>query len=107
MKAIFSAAILGIAATFVFSFAVLPYGNQAYACGWGKTDAKSVASTLSKEQAVEIVSQHINQLNPDLRVGSVNDSGTLYEAEIVSANQSGTLQIIGVYKDSGQLVVLN
>ena len=106
MKAIFSAAILGIAATFVFSFAVLPYGNQAYACGWGKTE-KSVASMLSKEQAIKIVSRHINQLNPDLRVGSVNDAGTLYEAEIVSANQGGTLQIIGVYKNSGQLVVLN
>lgn len=62
---------------------------------------------VSREQAVEIVTRHISRLNSDLKVGKVNDAGPLYEAEIVSGQGEEILQVIGVYKQSGQLVVIN
>jgi hypothetical protein len=37
----------------------------------------------------------------------VNDVGPLYEAEILSSANEDVLQVIGVNKETGQLIVIN
>ena len=105
--------IVGAAVVFV------PYGQESIACGFRGAGGEGYApqqrnsgqffrnSAITKEKAVEIVSRHIKRLNPDLRVGNVNDAGPVYEAEILSENDNEILQVIGVYKQNGQLVVIN
>lgn len=60
----------------------------------------------SKEQAFDIVSNHIRKLKPDLRVGQINDAGNFYEAEILSTDNE-VVQLIGVDKQSGRLMLIN
>lgn len=105
--------IIGAALIFV------PYGQESQACGFrgaggeGYTPQQRSSgsnfqnSGMSKDKAVEIVARHIKRLNPDLRIGNVNDAGPVYEAEILSKDDDEILQIIGVYKRNGQLVVIN
>ena len=64
-------------------------------------------SSITKQQAVEIVTRHLKRVNPEMRIGNINDTGSIYEAEIISPNDDEILQIIGVHKQSGQLVVVN
>lgn len=97
----------------------IPFNQDALACGWNNSGGQAFGprggnynnfsqnQAISKEQAISIVTQHVKKLNPDLRVGTVNDAGPLYEAEVLSANEEEVLQIIGVYKMSGQVVVIN
>lgn len=94
-------------------------GNDALACGWNggsggesfqsqqKNSNLNQPSAISKEQAVELVSNYVEKLNAKLIVGNLNDVGPLYEAEILSADEKEVLQVIGVYKQSGKLVVIN
>ncbi len=101
------------------SAVLLPLGNETLACGWGGSGGESYTpqqnnsgsynqnSALTKEQAAEIVGNYVKRLNPELTVGNVNDVGPLYEAEILSASEEEVLQVIGVYKQSGKLVVIN
>ncbi|MBU3916893.1 hypothetical protein KKA14_15280 [bacterium] len=56
---------------------------------------------------MELVSNYVEKLNAKLIVGNLNDVGPLYEAEILSADEKEVLQVIGVYKQSGKLVVIN
>jgi ribosomal protein S20 len=97
---------------------LIPIGNESFACGYNNaggqayapqqrgTDSAYQKSIISQDKAVEIVSRHIKQLNPDLQIGNVNDAGPLYEAEILSSKKE-ILQVIGVYKHSGQMVIIN
>ena len=93
--------------------------GRAGACNWGEGGgqgfvpqrrdddrAYASASALTKEQARSIIEQHVTRLNNTLKVGPVRDAGELYEAEIFSkANE--IVQIIGVDKRSGRLVLVN
>lgn len=111
---------LATASLFVLSGLMVftPVAQDAFACGWrnsggqafgpGQNNYKSFnqSAAISKEQALVIVTQHVQKLNPDLKIGNVNDAGPLYEAEILSADEE-VLQVLGVYKQSGQVVVVN
>ena len=63
-------------------------------------------AALSQEQARQIVTTHVRKLNPDLNVGSINDTGGFYEAEVLS-KENEVIQLIGVDKFSGRIMLLN
>ena len=73
---------------------------------WGSGSIKKQGN-ITKQQAEEIVTRHIASLNPDLKIGNINDTGRFFEAEIISPDDKEILQIIGVNKRSGDLKVLN
>ncbi len=98
--------------------ALIPFGAESFACGYKNAGGEAYApqqkgsnyfnkSAISQDKAVEIVTQHIQRLNPDLKIGSINDAGPMYEAEILSGVDEEILQVIGVYKQSGQMVIIN
>lgn len=106
-------AIIGFSPTFFVG------SNHASACGWGNSGGENYVPqrrgptgplaqryTLTKEQAFEIVSQHVKRLNPDLEVGRINDAGSFFEAEILSRDNE-VVQLVGVDKTSGRLILIN
>lgn len=120
MKARIKKALAAVGAFAILGGAValIPFGQESFACGYNKAGGEGYMpqqrgsgsayqkSVITQEKAVEIVSRHIKQLNPDLKIGNVNDAGPLYEAEILSG-QKEILQVISVYKHSGQMVIIN
>ncbi len=90
------------------------------ACGWtgqsGGADfvpqrqtggtGLAAKSALTREQAREIVTNHIHKLNPSLKVGKINDSGGFYEADVLSRDDE-VIQVLGVDKYSGRLMTIN
>ena len=70
----------------------------------GKLLAKK--SAVSEIQAREIVTSYVKRLNPDLEIGQIQDNGGFYEVEIVDAGQE-VVQLLGVDKRSGRLILLN
>ena len=97
-------------------FITLP--QTANACGYGASGGNDYTpqrrnstgylankTALTPEQAREIVSRHISRLNPNLEVGSVNDAGGFFEAEILSKDKE-VVQLLGVDKFSGRLMLL-
>ncbi len=99
--------------------AITPLVQESFACGWknsggqgfyqnnGKSSDIIQNSSITKDQAIEIVTQYVKRLNPDLRIGNINDTGPFYEAEILSTMDEEILQVIGVNKQSGQVLILN
>ena len=53
-----------------------------------------------------MVSNHVKRLNPDLKIGRLQDAGSYYEAEVLGAN-GDIVQRLGVDKESGQMILLN
>ena len=110
----------------VLSLAVIAVGitpfvmpKNAGACGAGAKGGESYVPqrrysggelarrpSLTQEQASEIVSRHVKRLNPDLKVGQVNDAGSFFEAEIIS-KENEVIQLMGVDKESGRLMLIN
>ena len=93
--------------------------QPAQACGYGdgggqgyvpqrRDDGNAYAArpALTMEQARQIVEQHVTKLNPSLKVGPLNDAGDLYEAEVFSPDDE-VVQVIGVDKRSGRLMLIN
>jgi hypothetical protein len=93
--------------------------DMAAACGWGQSGGGDYVpqrrdsagflakkSDVSETQAREIVSSYVKRLNPDLEIGKVKDNGGYYEVEIVDAGQE-VVQLLGVDKGSGRLILLN
>lgn len=91
----------------------------ANACGWGqgggqgyvpqRRDSKGFLAqkqALTEEQARDIVTKYVKRLNPNLEVGNVKDNGSFYEAEII-AEDNEVIQLVGIDKQSGRLIVLN
>ena len=60
------------------------------------TDADGTRQRLSPMQTI----------NPDLEIGKVNDNGGFFEVEIVDEGQE-IVQLLGVDKRSGRLILLN
>lgn len=104
-------------------FAIDLPGNMgprpAGACGYGEGggqgyvpqrrdegNAYAARPALTEEQARKIIEQHVTSLNPALKVGPMNDAGELYEAEIFS-EKNEVVQVLGVDKRSGRLVLIN
>jgi hypothetical protein len=61
---------------------------------------------LTQEQVRQIVTTHIQKLNPGLNVGKINDAGSFYEAEILS-RENEAVQLLGVDKFSGRIMPIN
>jgi hypothetical protein len=92
----------------------------AQACGWGQGGGQAYVpqrrdqndgflaqkQALTPEQARDIASNYVKRLNPKLTVGNINDNGGFYEAEIIGEDNQ-VVQLLGVDKQSGQLVLLN
>ena len=91
----------------------------AQACGWGQAgggdyvpqrrDSNGLFANkgdVSESQAREIVTNYVKRLNPDLAIGAVKDNGGFYEVEVVNQNRD-VVQLLGVDKRSGRLILLN
>ena len=63
-------------------------------------------SAISEDQARDIVTSYVKRLNPDLEIGKIKDNGGFYEVEIVDEGQE-IVQLLGVDKRSGRLILLN
>ncbi len=120
MKAIIKKAVatVGVFSSLGGAVGLIPFSQDSFACGYNNAGGEGYMpqkrgsgsayqkSSITQEKAVENVSRHIKQFNPELEIGNVNDAGPLYEAEVLSGNQE-ILQVIGVYKHSGQMVIIN
>ena len=93
--------------------------DTATACGYGQSGGGGYVpqrrdsgellarkSAVSENQAREIVTSYVKRLNPDLEIGKVKDNGGFYEVEIIDQGQE-VVQLLGVDKRSGRLILLN
>ena len=87
----------------------------ANACGWGqgyvpqRRDSNGYLAqkqALTEEQARDIVTRYVKRLNSKLEVGNLKDNGSFYEAEII-AEDNEVIQLVGIDKQTGRLIVLN
>jgi hypothetical protein len=91
----------------------------AVACNWGQSGGGDYVpqrrdsgrllakkSDVSEDQARDIVTNYVKRLNPNLEIGTVKDNGGFYEIEIVNEGQE-IVQLLGVDKRSGRLILLN
>ena len=91
----------------------------AAACGWGQSGGGGYVpqrrdsgrflartSPVTEEQARNIVSGYVKRLNPALEIGKVTDNGGFYEVEVVDEGNE-IVQLLGVDKRSGRLILLN
>jgi hypothetical protein len=63
-------------------------------------------SFLTIEQAADLASNHVKRLNPNLKVGQINDAGSFYEIQILN-DANDVVQHLGVDKQSGRLILIN
>jgi len=102
-----------------FSYFIIGGFDRANACGVGAQGGESYVpqrrgptgnlarrAAITREQAFEMVSRHVKRLNPNLRIGQFNDAGRYFEAEIISED-SEVVQLIGVDKETGRLLLIN
>jgi hypothetical protein len=91
----------------------------ATACGYGQSGGGDYVpqrrdsgellankSAVSEDQARDIVTNYVKKLNPNLEIGNVKDNGGFYEVEIVDEGKD-IVQLLGVDKRSGRLILLN
>ncbi|MEJ2657400.1 MAG: hypothetical protein P8012_09415 [Desulfobacterales bacterium] len=94
--------------------------DLANACGWNAGSAGggdyvpqqrnatgpiAQKSFLTKEQAGDLANDHVKRLNPNLRVGRINDAGSFYEMEILN-DANDVVQHLGVDKQTGRLILI-
>lgn len=119
MKKLSKTLVMGIAILSIAAMTQFVWTDMAAACGWGQSGGGDYVpqrrdssgflarkSTVSEEQARDIVSGYVKKLNPNLEIGKVTDNGGFYEVEIVDAGNE-IVQLLGVDKLSGRLIVLN
>ncbi|WP_299976744.1 hypothetical protein [Desulfobacula sp.] len=91
------------------------YGNsggsdfvpQRQSPSWGnQAPGNQAPAAIGQEQAKDIVKSHVSRLNPDLAVGNINDAGGFFEVEVINKFDE-VLQLVGVDKFSGRLMLLN
>ena len=108
--------ILFLTVTVILGIASIDFAE---ACGWGQGGGTGYVpqrrdqngflaqkQPVTEEQARDIVSNYIKRLNPKLNIGNITDNGGFYEAEIIGED-SQIVQLVGVDKQSGRLVLLN
>ena len=91
----------------------------AVACGYGQSGGGgyvpqrrdsngllSQKSAVTQDQARNIVTGYVKRLNPDLEIGVIKDNGGFYEVQVLGAGNK-ILQLLGVDKRSGRLILLN
>jgi len=105
-----------LAIALLISFVGIDIAN---ACGWGQGGGQGYVpqrrdqngylaqkQALTQEQARDIVTNYVKRLNPKLEVGKITDNGGFYEAEVIGEGNE-VIQLVGVDKQSGRLIVLN
>lgn len=108
--------ILFLTVTGMISIAAVDFAE---ACGWGQGGGEGYVpqrrdqngflarkQAVTQEEARDIVSNYIKRLNPKLEIGNITDNGGFYEAEIIG-DDNQVIQLVGVDKQSGRLVLLN
>ena len=119
MKKLSKTLVMGIAILSIAAMTQFVWTDMAAACGWGQSGGGDYVpqrrdssgflarkSAVSEEQAQDIVSGYVKKLNPNLEIGKVTDNGGFYEVEIVDSGNE-IVQLLGVDKLSGRLIVLN
>ena len=113
-------AVVGILSLGVMGFVSVPFMGLTHsnACNTGKAGGgdfvpqqrSSVGSyfnrpALTKEQAYDVLANHVKKINPDLEIGVIKDGGGFYIAEILSEEKE-VVERLAVDKQSGQLRVI-
>jgi len=121
MKKLSKALVMGIAILSITAITQFVWTDIAAACGYNsgqsggsgyvpqRRDSEGFLarkSAVSQEQARDIVSGYVKKLNPDLEIGKVTDNGGFYEVEVVDGGNE-IVQLLGVDKRSGRLILLN
>lgn len=120
MKKLSKTLVMGIAILSIVSITQFVWTDIAAACGVNgqsggsgyvpqRRDSNGLLarkSAVSQEQARDLVSGYVKKLNPDLEIGKVTDNGGFYEVEVVDAGNE-IVQLLGVDKRSGRLILLN
>ena len=119
MKKLSKALVMGIAILSITAITQFAWTDIAAACGVGQSGGSGYVpqrrdsegylaqkSAVSEEQARDIVSGYVKKLNPDLEIGQVTDNGGFYEVEVVDGGNE-IVQLLGVDKRSGRLILLN
>lgn len=114
-KPIFTGSLI-LAVALLISFVSV---DIASACGWGQGGGQAYVpqrrdqngylaqkQPLTLEQARDLVTNYVKRLNPKLEVGNITDNGGFYEAEVIGEGNE-VIQLVGVDKQSGRLIVLN
>jgi hypothetical protein len=121
MKKLSKTLVMGIAILSIVSITQFVWTDIAAACGYNsgqsggsgyvpqRRDSNRLLarkSAVSQEQARDIVSGYVKKLNPALEIGKVTDNGGFYEVEVVDGGNE-IVQLLGVDKRSGRLILLN
>jgi hypothetical protein len=119
MKKLSKTLVVGIAILSMVAITQFIWTDIAAACGWGQSGGGDYVpqrrdsngflaqkSAVSEDQARDIVSGYVKRLNPDLEIGKVTDNGGFYEVEVVDSGKE-IVQLLGVDKRSGRLILLN
>ena len=119
MRKLSKTLVMAIAILSMAAMTQFVWTDIAAACGYGQSGGSGYVpqrrdsdgflaqkSTVTEEQARDIVSGYVRKLNPDLEIGKVTDNGGFYEVEVVDAGNE-IVQLLGVDKRSGRLILLN
>ena len=120
MKKLSKTLVMGIVILSIAAITQFVWTDIAAACGYNggqggsgyvpqRRDSNGLLarkSAVSQEQARDIVSGYVKKLNPDLETGKVTDNGGFYEVEVVDGSNE-IVQLLGVDKRSGRLILLN
>ncbi len=119
MRKLSKTLVMAIAILSMAAMTQFVWTDIAAACGYGQSGGSGYVpqrrdsdgflankSPVSEDQAREIVSGYVKRLNPDLEIGKVTDNGGFYEVEVVDAGNE-IVQLLGVDKRSGRLILLN
>jgi hypothetical protein len=111
--------VISFVAIIGFSHIFIAGPSRANACGVGAQGGESYVpqrrgttgnlarkAFITKEQAFEMVSRHVKRLNPNLKIGQLNDAGRYFEAEIMTKDNE-IVQLIGVEKETGRILLIN
>ena len=119
MKRIGKSLVMGIVVLSIVALTQFIWLDMAAACGWGQQGGGDYVpqrrdsggflaqkSDVNEAQARDIVTNYVKRLNPDLEIGRIQDNGGFYAVEIISKGQE-VIQLLGVDKRSGRLLLLN
>jgi hypothetical protein len=71
----------------------------------GTSDSYFNRPALTKEQAHDLVANHVKRWNPELEVGDIKDAGNFFAAEILSP-ENEIMGRLAVDKQSGRLMII-
>ena len=61
---------------------------------------------MSQNQAQNIMARHVERLNPELKVGPVEDAGSFYKADVYSKTNE-VVDHLAVDKQTGRMMPLD